>query len=181
MNDQQRFLIRDLPTSPKAFWCVHLPGMPMHDLGKHEVVLHLRTCVEGRGQTIAIAKMAEQHRGLWALFKGETCPEWLMKETGMSLQQAHETLANIETFGIRVYHKINAIATNPRWMLGYAAARFRKPNVLVYGTHGMDPMGRRTAHEYMDVAAENCCVIHMTPTSGPQCPPAATCITLGCD
>ncbi len=97
----------------------------------------------------------------------------------MSVRQAHDSIANIESFGVRVADRLNQIAANPRWMLGYAAARFQGPNVLVYGTDGMDPMGVKAAHRYMEVLAEHCCVIHISPRStGTLCPPQATCVQI---
>ena len=123
---------------------------------------------------MAIARMAEPHWGLLSLFRVETCAEWLIKETGMSVEQANDTIANIESFGVRVAPKLNQIAANPRWMLGYAAASFQKPDVLVYGTGGMDPLGVTAAHRYMEIVAKRCCVIHISSS----CPPAANCVEL---
>ena len=128
---------------------------------------------------MAIARMAEPHRGLRSLFRVETCAEWLIEETDMSVEQANDTIANIESFGVRVAPKVNQIAANPRWMLGYAAASFRAPDLLVYGTGGMDPMGVKAAHRYMQIVAERCCVIHISPrVSGPMCPSASKCVEL---
>ena len=126
---------------------------------------------------MAIAKMAEPHRGLRTLFRAEACAEWLIKETGMSLEQAQATIADIKSLGIRIADHLNEIAANPCWMLGYAAANFSQPAVLVYGTGGMDPMGIKAAHRYMKAAAERCCVINISPS----CPPAAKCVELECD
>ena len=97
----------------------------------------------------------------------------------MSAQQAHDAIADIKSFGVHVAHKLNQIAANPRWMLGYAAASFQGPDVLVYGTDGMDPIGVKTAHRYMEVLAERCCVIHISPRLTDQlCPPGAKCVQL---
>ena len=146
---------------------------------KQEVLAHLLDCVKSRGQTVAVARMAEPHRGLRSLFRVETCAEWLREEAGISAQQAHDAIANIKSFGVWVADRLNQIAANPRWMLGYAAASFKHPDVLVYGTDGMDPMGVKAAHRYMEVLSERCCVIHLSPRLTDQsCPPTARCVQL---
>ena len=97
----------------------------------------------------------------------------------MSAQQAHDAIADIKSHGVRVADRLNQIAANPRWMLGYAAASSKGPDVLVYGTDGMDPMGVKAAHRYMEVLSERCCVIHMSPRSTDQlCPSGATCVQI---
>lgn len=181
MDDNQRSLIRDLSTAASAVWCIHLPQIAPaeRELIKQEVLDYLTTCVRERGQSMAIARMADPHRSLRSAFRAKTCAEWLTKETGMSVEQANDAIANIESFGVRVAPKLNQIAANPRWMLGYAAASFRTPDVLLYGTGGMDPMGVKAAHRYMQIVAERCCVIHLSPrVSGPMCPPASKCVEL---
>lgn len=175
-------LIHDLSTSPGTFWCLHLPQIAASEREplKQEVLAYLLNCCNSRGQTVAVARMAEPHGGLRSLFRVETCADWLRKEVGMSAQQAHDSIAHIKSFDVRVADRLNQIAANPRWMLGYAAASFQQPDVLVYGTDGMDPMGIKAAHRYMEVVAENRCVIHMSPRfTGPHCPTAAKCVEIG--
>jgi hypothetical protein len=62
---------------------------------------------------------------------------------------------------------MNCLAMNPCRFLGVAAAIARSPDVVVFGTAGMDPRGIKSIHEYLFSLEGGPRVIHLS--FGPEC------------
>ena len=98
------------------------------------------------GLTMRIATWANDprlYRWLgWSLFPDQ----WLARDAGISRSEAQRIIAG---FPIKLAAKLNCLAMNPRRFLGVAAAICRHPDVVVFDTPGMDPMGFKRLHEYL--------------------------------
>jgi hypothetical protein len=93
------------------------------------------------------AKTAMPKKGVFGLFgKANKCDLWLASEGGIDLKTAQQT---IETFPLDVHPRLDHNAMNPRKFLGIAAAFAKKPDIIIFETAGMDPLGVEQLNYYI--------------------------------
>ena len=135
----------EISTAPGCYWCLHLPNGYYNALSSLE--RELRRITSGRNQKIAFAQSAQPRRSLVRLLKKRTTVAWLMSQCRLTEEQARSL---IDSLGVHVHEDFACNAGNPRCLLGIAAALHTQPDVLVYSTMGLDPLGRKAAIEYVD-------------------------------
>lgn len=90
----------------------------------------------------AIVELAMQPSRWREMLHRQTTAEWLIKKCGMTHGEAVERLDRVQ---IRPDSPLCGLAGNPRWMLGFLAAVYERPAVLVFSTTGCDPVGIQKA------------------------------------
>ena len=98
------------------------------------------------GHIVGIAKPARRRGGLYRLLSPSTTVRWLSKKVGID-QHSAQTI--ISALPIEVHPKLEWNAGNPRNFLGIAAALQTKPEVLIYASSGMDPVGVLALHDFI--------------------------------
>ena len=87
-------------------------------------------------------------------FHRQTAAEWLVGRCGMARSDAAFRLQQLQ---VDPDAPLAALAGNPRWLIGFAAAVYRRPIAVVFTTIGCDALGTQralaTAHEQLNGAA----------------------------
>lgn len=98
------------------------------------------------GRIVGIAKPARRRGGLYRILSPSTTDRWLSKEVGIDQQSAQKIISELP---IEVHPKLEWNAGNPRNFLGIAAALQADPDVLIYASAGMDPVGVLALHDFI--------------------------------
>jgi len=107
-----------------------------------EIAARLRT----DGRVIGVAKPARRRGGLFRFLSPSSTYRWLSSATGVDQQSAREIISELP---IDIHPKLEWNAGNPRNFLGVAAALKTAPDVLIYASLGMDPVGVQALHDFI--------------------------------
>ncbi|MFC7339693.1 hypothetical protein ACFQY0_21085 [Haloferula chungangensis] len=98
------------------------------------------------GWIVGVAKPARRRGGLFRFLSPSSTDRWLSNEVGVDQQSAQEIISELP---IDVRPKLEWNAGNPRNFLGVAAALQTSPDVLIYASLGMDPVGVLALHDFV--------------------------------
>ena len=98
------------------------------------------------GRNVGVAKPAIRRRGLFRSLSPSSSAHWLSNAAGVDPQSAQEIISELP---IDVHPKLDWNAGNPRNFLGVAAAIQTAPDVLIYASLGMDPVGVLALHNFI--------------------------------
>lgn len=85
--------------------------------------------------------------------------EWLARDAAISRADAQRIIAG---FPIKISHRLKCLAMNPCRFLGVVSAIARLPDVVIYETSGMDPLGVKAIHDYLFSVASGPGMIHVS-------------------
>lgn len=91
---------------------------------------------------VAAVELPMPRSALREAFHRQTAAEWLIARRGMSRQHA---AMRLNQFGVNPDAPLSTLAGNPRWMIGFVAAMFGEPSLVVFTTTGCDPLGIQRA------------------------------------
>lgn len=140
-----------------ATLCLHIPP-GFHDqeaLVEEEILKQAHQ----QGKTAIISKPATHRAGLLERFRKRNAIEWLAHEAGTSKAEAAILIAE---FGIPIAPDLSSIPGTPRCLLGIAAALARKPQVLMYSTAALDPIGCIRVHQFLASRRSEICLVHIS-------------------
>jgi hypothetical protein len=163
--------------TPGEFFCLHVSNAR----AAVSVEKHLRLLGAGQGKQFTHARRMSQHRWPWRWWQPSSCAAWLARRVNVSLPQAQ---ALIEELPVSVPQRLDQCATTHRILLGLAVALANRPDILLYRTSGLDPLGILTVHEYVEKHCQDLCALHLSlptvhgdGTPAPRiCPPGAKCV-----
>jgi hypothetical protein len=99
------------------------------------------TTVHGPG-TVAPVELPMPPSFLREMFHRQTAAEFLTARAGMNREQAESELRRV---GVNPDAPICTLAGNPRWLIGFIAAKAARPAAIVFRSTGLDPLGLQTA------------------------------------
>lgn len=138
------------------FYCVHL-SPKLSDAT--DVISQITQLAERSHKSVIHAKPAVQRGGMIEFFRKQSAVAWLANAAGLSKIEAAGV---IQSFPRKVAKTLSHNAGTPRAFLGVAAAIAQKPDVIVYSTAGVDPVGCQQLHEYVAMQARNLCIVHVS-------------------
>ncbi len=117
-------------------------------VGKHDLKILTEIALSYSNEyDVSIAKTAMPKKGLLSLLKRpDKCDCWLVSEGGIDLKSAQQI---IESFPFDVHPRLDHNAMNLRKFLGLAAAFAKRPDIIVFETSGMDPLGVEQLYSYI--------------------------------
>ncbi|WP_149108534.1 hypothetical protein [Limnoglobus roseus] len=173
--------VPELDFSPGQVLCLHIPhGFHLQEAAIEQGILRAS---QHANKSVLICRPATGRRGLREFIRRQRTVEWLARAGDISKADAAQV---IDEFGVTVREIMCHNAGTPRCFLGIAAAICRKPDVLLYSSAGLDPLGRVAVHHYVAANGQNLCAVHLSGASAfgdgtpaPRvCPPRARCIEL---
>ena len=173
-------------------------NVPELELSRGSIVcLHVPVGLDCRRVADAIAELASQeektalfcdHTTIWrggarGFLRPRTSTKWLSRAAGLSVEEA---TAVIRRFSSHVPDRLSTCAATPTCFLAIAAAVLKNPDILIYSTVGLDPLGCRAIHEYVGSYCRHLCVVYLSgavevggqPPAHVDCPDNAECVIL---
>lgn len=169
---------------PGTTTCLHIP----HGFSDEqtEIENHIIHEVKCQGKSLGICRWPTPRRGVLGWFRRDRTRKWLAKEAGISQEEADILIASM---GEPVEATLAANPGTPRELLGITAMLVRKPDVLLYFTSFLDPLGCEKVHRYVASKGADLCVLHLSMptvfgngTPAPRhCPLVANCVEMLCN
>jgi len=173
-------------------------NMPELELSRGSTVcLHVPARLDCHATADVIVELARQeertavfcdHTTIWrggirGFFEPQTSSKWLSRAASLSVEEA---AAVIRRFGSHVPDPLSACAATPTCFLAIAAAALNNPEILIYSTEGLDPLGCLAIHEYVGSYCRHLCVVCVSgvvevgdqPPAHIHCPDNVECIIL---
>ncbi|WP_254513121.1 hypothetical protein [Anatilimnocola floriformis] len=149
-----------LPTfslAPGNIYCLHIP------LGFHDEASALESEIQDiarrQGKSAIICRPAMQARGIRYWLRAQGSAEWLAAAAKISKQEAARVIA---TLGEPVHEILGRNPWTPCCLLGVAAALQQRPEVLLYSTVALDPLGIAAVHRLIALNNSGLCAIHFS-------------------
>ena len=156
-------------------WCIHFP--PPHDYDA--TTQSLVDACKRAGKSLAVAKLPDTKSFRFRLGRRPSIFDWFCAATGSTLKDAKRIVAAMP---VSIHPDFRCNAMNPMRFLGLATAIAERPDVLIYETSGMDPLGIKKIHSYAREQYSQGCLIHVCwHANTDMCPNASDCSIIKSD
>lgn len=129
---------------------------------EERIVGELCSGISGNVRThgvVARMELALTRSMLREFFHRQTAAEWLMARCGMPRTDAEFRLKQLQ---VDPDAALAALAGNPRWLIGFAAAAFRRPSAFVFTTIGCDSLGTQRALAVANEQLQDAALVYVT-------------------
>lgn len=183
-----RYRIDDLEFTPSRFWCLHFKEFETIETsyrrlvgvktGQFEsLIKNLENRFQSTNTSFEHSERASEKRRWRPSFLRTKVLDWLMQNGGLKKSKA---ISIIDSFPIPVAPLMCHNAMNPLQFLGMAATIAKNPEVIVFQTSGMDPMGIALLQEYAAKEFHHGCLVHIStlPMGKGRCSSNSSCVTI---
>jgi len=138
--------IRNIPSSEPVRGEALTFLVPEHCRVAESVLDQVADSFRSNDTTVAIARPARLPKGIRRIFASRSTVSWVEKNAEVDRLVAQAIISSLPEV---VHPKLDWNAGNPRNFLGLAAALYSKPDVIVFSTLGMDPLGVARPYAYV--------------------------------